>query len=76
MPDLQRDGAWTVPENARRRAANVRQGRMAALMKHTGTRIPGFTLKDGKPVRSGRRKSVSAKIAERKNPKQKFKRGK
>ena len=45
-------------------------------MKHTGTRIPGFTLKDGKPVRSGRRKSVSAKIAERKNPKQKFKRGK
>lgn len=44
-------------------------------MKHTGIRVPGFDLKDGKPVRSKRRKSVSQKIAERKKPKQKFKRG-
>lgn len=45
-------------------------------MKHTGIRLPGFDLKDGKPVRSKRRKSVSQKIAERKNPKRKYKRGK
>lgn len=45
-------------------------------MKQTGIRIPGFKLKDGKPVRSGRRKSASQKIAERKKPKQKWKRGK
>ena len=46
------------------------------MMKRIGIRIPGFTLKDGKMVRSSRRKSASQKIAERKKPKQKFKRGK
>lgn len=45
-------------------------------MKRKGIAIPGFTLKNGKPVRSKRRKSVSQKIAERKNPKRKYKRGK
>lgn len=45
-------------------------------MKQTGIRIPGFDLKDGKPVRSKRKKSASQHIAERKKPKQKWKRGK
>lgn len=54
-------------------AANEDRG---MAVKHTGIRLPGFDLKDGKPVRSKRRKSVSQKIAERKNPKRKYKRGK
>lgn len=46
-------------------------------MKRKGIAIPGFTLnKDGKPVRSKRKKSASQHIAERKKPKQKWKRGK
>jgi len=45
-------------------------------MKRKGIAIPGFTLKDGKPVRSKRKKSASQHIAERKKPKVKFKRGK
>ncbi len=32
----------------------------------------GWKMKDGKPVRSGKGKSVSQKIAERKNPKRKW----
>lgn len=45
-------------------------------MKRKGIAIPGFDLKDGKPVRSKRRKSASQHIAEKKRPKQKWKRGK
>jgi len=35
-------------------------------------KIKGYTIKDGKLVKRLPRKSVSQKIAERKNPKRKF----
>lgn len=35
-------------------------------------RIKGYTIKDGKVIKHLPRKSVSQKIAERKNPKRKF----
>lgn len=45
-------------------------------MKHTGIKVSDIDVKDGKVVRKKRYRSVSQKIAERKNPKKRFKRGK
>ncbi len=45
-------------------------------MKHTGIRISDIDVKDGKVVPKKKYRSVSQKIADRKNPKRKYKRGK
>ena len=42
-------------------------------MKRSGISVKGYTIKDGKLVRIlGYRKNASQKIAERKNPKRKW----
>lgn len=45
-------------------------------MKHTGIRVSDIDIKDGKVVPKRKYRSVSQKIAERKKPKRKYKRGK
>lgn len=45
-------------------------------MKHTGIRVSDVTIKDGKVVPKKKYRSVSQKIAERKKPKTRLKRGK
>lgn len=45
-------------------------------MKHTGIKVSDIDIKDGKVVPKRKYRSVSQKIADRKNPKAKFKRGK
>lgn len=45
-------------------------------MKQTGIKVSDIDIKDGKVVPKKRYRSASQKIAERKNPKPKYKRGK
>lgn len=45
-------------------------------VKHTGIKVSDIDIKDGKVVPKRKYRSVSQKIADRKNPKAKFKRGK
>lgn len=58
------------------RAVAANEDRGFRAMKHTGIRVSDIDIKDGKVVPKRKYRSVSQKIAERKKPKRKYKRGK